>query len=432
MALPLPEETPMDRTLRFRRLLADRILTAAGLVAAAAPIVASCGGLAVVAGEGSGGAGGAGGAGPATTTGSTATGTSTVVTSVSSTSGFSVSAVSAVSTGTGGVCGEPQERCFAWMPDVPCPPAGEAIGYFPADCSDGCWVSGILEGPLGGGESCCYLVQTEYCGVGRPLVIDATARTAPARRDERGGWATGAAPSVAGLSAAVRAALAEEWTRAALFEHASVASFSRFSLELLAAGAPAELVEAAHRAALDEVRHAELAFALASAYRGEAVAPGPLPIGGELAVASDLAAIAASAAVEGCVGETIAAVQAAEQLARATDPAVRAALEAIAEDEARHAELAWRTVAWAARAGGDGVRCALADAFARAIEGARTTEITGVELDAREAARLEAHGRIGSSDLRRVAARALDEIVAPAARALLSDAEPPADAASRS
>jgi hypothetical protein len=37
----------------------------------------------------------------------------------------------------------------------------------------------------------------------------------------------------------------------ALFQHASVASFARFSLELLALGAPPDLVAAAHAAALD-------------------------------------------------------------------------------------------------------------------------------------------------------------------------------------
>ncbi|WP_437625482.1 hypothetical protein [Sorangium sp. So ce1151] len=41
-------------------------------------------------------------------------------------------------------------------------------------------------------------------------------------------------------------------------------------------------------------------------------------------MSQDLAAVAASAAREGCVGETLAAVLAAEQLGQARDPAVRA------------------------------------------------------------------------------------------------------------
>ena len=56
------------------------------------------------------------------------------------------------------------------------------------------------------------------------------------------------------------------------------------------------------------------------AYAGEEVAPGPFPLGGEVHVAASLAELAASTVKEGCVGETVAAVVAAEQLARATDP----------------------------------------------------------------------------------------------------------------
>src|SRR6202042_477762 len=121
---------------------------------------------------------------------------------------------------------------------------------------------------------------------------------------------------------------------------------------LLAAGAPADLVALAHSAALDEIQHARLCFALASAYAGEEIAPGPFPLGSEVRVGADLKSLAASTFAEGCVGETVAAVVASAQLAQATDPAVRAALAEIAADEARHAELAWRTVAWAVQTGG--------------------------------------------------------------------------------
>jgi hypothetical protein len=78
----------------------------------------------------------------------------------------------------------------------------------------------------------------------------------------------------------------------ALLEHASVASFARFSLQLMAAGAPASLVEAAHRAALDEIEHARLTFRLASRYEGRALGPGPLPVDGSVAVDASLASLA--------------------------------------------------------------------------------------------------------------------------------------------
>jgi hypothetical protein len=48
-------------------------------------------------------------------------------------------------------------------------------------------------------------------------------------------------------------------------EHASVAAFARFTLDLLALGAPADLVQSAQQALGDEIAHAELCFGLAGA-----------------------------------------------------------------------------------------------------------------------------------------------------------------------
>ena len=51
--------------------------------------------------------------------------------------------------------------------------------------------------------------------------------------------------------------------------------------------------------------------------------------------------------MEGCVRETFGALVAHYQARAAADPEVRAAMARIARDETRHAELAWRTHAWA-------------------------------------------------------------------------------------
>jgi len=50
---------------------------------------------------------------------------------------------------------------------------------------------------------------------------------------------------------------------------------------------------------------------------------------------------------EGCVGETVAAIEAREAAEYAADPGRRALLLEISEDETRHAELAYRFVQWA-------------------------------------------------------------------------------------
>jgi hypothetical protein len=282
-------------------------------------------------------------------------------------------------------------------------------------------------------DACCYTVLLGLCPCGgRPFLDGGAARVSAAVRGAAGAvWSPGEACGLddragpaprAPLSPEDRAALAEAWTADALAEHASIASFSRFALALLAAGAPAGLVELAHRAALDEVRHAALAFGLASAYAGERVAPGPFPLGGSVRVEASLAALAASTVHEGCVGETVAAVIAAERLARATDPAVQAALAQIAEDEARHAELAWQVVAWAMRAGGHEVEAAAAGAFAEALaRGLGEREREALEDEEADAAR-EGHGQLTAGHLAKAARRALAEVVAPGARALFGRA----------
>jgi hypothetical protein len=191
--------------------------------------------------------------------------------------------------------------------------------------------------------------QTRACeapcpACGRPFLIEATARLAPttSRRD----WSADHTPSVAQLSAAERASQAEHWSRLGQMEHASIAAFARFSLQLLSLGAPPELVEACTNALADETAHTKLCFGIASAYAGRAIGPGPLDISGSLDVAS-LEDIVDLVIAEGCFGETSAALEALEAADDATDPVIRAAYTQIAADEQRHAELAFHFVRWA-------------------------------------------------------------------------------------
>jgi hypothetical protein len=61
---------------------------------------------------------------------------------------------------------------------------------------------------------------------------------------------------------------AARWVSQGLGEHASVASFAAFSLQLMVNGAPFALLAGAANANGDEVRHAEQSFALASRFAG--------------------------------------------------------------------------------------------------------------------------------------------------------------------
>jgi hypothetical protein len=183
-----------------------------------------------------------------------------------------------------------------------------------------------------------------YCGVGRPFLVAGALRLSPtaARADWRSPCLS---PDVRGLSTAERRSLGEHWTHVARMEHASIAAFARFTLHLLALGAPHELVVASNRAMADETEHARLAFALASAFLGREVGPGGLRIDGALDDAG-LDAFVATLLREGCIGEARAAVEARELLEVTSDAATRNVLAIIAADETRHAELAWRTLGW--------------------------------------------------------------------------------------
>ncbi len=138
---------------------------------------------------------------------------------------------------------------------------------------------------------------------------------------------------------------AEHFERMALMEHASIAAFARFTLQLLSLGAPFALIAESNRAQRDETNHARLAFTLATRFSGSPCGPGPLDVRDALVEMSP-AAILATTIVEGCVGETVAALEASAALEQCCDEEVRRVLGQVVEDETRHAQLAWRTVQW--------------------------------------------------------------------------------------
>ncbi len=144
----------------------------------------------------------------------------------------------------------------------------------------------------------------------------------------------------------LRDLLADSWTEAGLAEHASIASFDRFSMQLLAVGAPPDLLREAHRAALDEIRHTEACFERASHYAGEDLAPGPLPLDGDVLGPLDLRSVMLATVAEGCVGETLAAMEAEICAGSCLEGRDQQVMLGIAKDEARHAALAWRFVQW--------------------------------------------------------------------------------------
>jgi hypothetical protein len=244
-------------------------------------------------------------------------------------------------------------------------------------------------------------------GCGRPFLVAGAERVAPLC--ERDDWLdAGFAVEVESFAADVLTRASAAWARIGQLEHASVAAFARFTLQLLQCGAPTELVERATRAAADEVRHARLAFAIASRCAGANLGPASLDVQRSLDQSS-LSDVIRLVIREGCVGETIAALQASEAAAGAASPRLRELLERVARDEAEHAELAWRFVRWALERDPE-LSHVLADEVARA----RTRPGEALNDDQS----LRGLGILSATDEAALRSAALREVIEPCAAAL--------------
>lgn len=282
--------------------------------------------------------------------------------------------------------------------------------YVPSAITDTCCNRAVAVDRVG--TTCCYTFCAGAC-CGRPFDVDGAPRTASL--DDGGDWCDRATP-VSPLDEVTREALAAAWRRDALMEHAAIASFARFTLHLMAHGAPPELVADVQRAALDEVDHARLCFSLATRFDGRSLGPGALDVSGALA-STTLAGCVRAAALEGCIGETCAALVAQTRRDAATDPEARAALDRIALDESRHAALAWRFVAWAVAKGDRDAREAAEHAF-RAMTS--TLAAPTAMPDGVDEAAWRAFGMLTPREERDAMRTAIRDVIAPCARALFT------------
>lgn len=126
-----------------------------------------------------------------------------------------------------------------------------------------------------------------------------------------------------------------------------------------------------------------------------------------------LAGVVAAAVEEGCVGETLAAIEAGAAHEAAVDPEVRAALAVITQDEANHAELAWRFVRWAIA-----LDPAMREVAGEVLQAALVAQVPVPEEEA-DADGLAALGRLTAHRRALLRKEGLAEVVRPAALALL-------------
>jgi hypothetical protein len=159
-------------------------------------------------------------------------------------------------------------------------------------------------------------------------------------------------PTDSKISTDSRSNLGEEWKRRAVGEHASIASFAAFTIALMANQAPPDLIQDSLTAAMNELRHAQVSFEMASLLTGTTIEPGSLPPS-QLEFGNNLTTLALGVAREGCIDETLSALALAAALVDDTKlgdnkllKLLRDATSQIAKEEGHHAILAWRTIHW--------------------------------------------------------------------------------------
>ncbi len=258
------------------------------------------------------------------------------------------------------------------------------------------------------------------CDIGRPFLVDSLARVANVIPSNA--WQSPLPDlDLSEVPAEIRAAAASSWQHTAQMEHASVAAFARFALQLLSLGAPAELLELTTRAMGDEVDHARRAFAVASHYAGTLLGPDTLKVDDSCGPVGVLEIVRLTL-LEGCIGETVAALEALE-LSEAVTPALRDHLATVARDETRHAELAFRFLRWALANGDSAVEECVRSAIDSVRSELRTLRGSHSAPDATETALL-LHGVLSDRDRQASRSRALRDVVLPCLEALLN--APPA------
>ena len=284
----------------------------------------------------------------------------------------------------------------------------------------------------GGARRLCSIDKPTTPGVvcGRPIREDGGVLEAPLVTGS--GWSAEmdrVQEQLKSLAPEVHATLLQRWEMIAQLEHSSVASFARVVLELMALGAPADLLLETQNAAHDEVIHAQLALDVVSALRGEQVSFGPFP-SDRLSLRTDRDQVLVSLIEEACLGETLGVVEAEGELALmrgAGGPeALCARLARVIEDEARHATLAWRTFAWLLNGDepSDAERSRRCDLAVSALL-STTRQMIDVEVrsDVRREVTATSVGLLSEMKRAQLKIQGLREVVVPAVVALLGSHE---------
>ena len=220
------------------------------------------------------------------------------------------------------------------------------------------------------------------------------------------------------LTAPERARLAETWKRRSAAEYLAVSTFSILAIDLVAAGAPADVLSHCVRAQLDEIRHAELAIRMVEIYGGSRIEPvagmSRLPDSQEM---SKLQQAVANTLLVSCVSETYATTVLTATRDLTTDPVAHAVLTSIYSDEVMHARLGWSYLRFGIEKGGKKVIEAASAMVPRAVKGVATVvERERPVGEVTEAVRR--HGLMTPGEERKVFSQTVREVLVPGFQAL--------------
>lgn len=216
-----------------------------------------------------------------------------------------------------------------------------------------------------------------------------------------------------------RARVAACWTRRLEAEYIAISTFSVLSLDLCAARAPADILSMVHRAAIDEIRHAEYCCRLAEIYGGKAITP--------VAKLSNLPddkkkpkvqQALQNALLVSSVAETYATVVLGAVRDRTTDPPTRAVMDNIWADEIQHARIGWAYLSFCFANGGQPERTAAEAMIPMSLKGVaamidKPRPTTGPIDDA-----LARHGMMSPEDERQLFVKSVREVLVPGFQAL--------------
>ena len=263
------------------------------------------------------------------------------------------------------------------------------------------------------GDTCCYKttyrekIYSKPCAIGRPFVQRDQTILASLNSQVTSSWQRNP-QKIVHPDTLQRSIAGQFYLEVARYEHASIASFNRFALELIKFGAPAELLQQAQMAAMDEIRHAQSAFAIANELLSENFQPNQMPIEGSLS--PNLVSFAAAVLEEAAIQETLAVLLAAEQARVSQEPMITQYLLEVVAEESRHSELAWATLRWCIEKGGDPIIALLKERTTRPIE---------VSTDNYPLQAILALGLPDRESVQRIVQKGIQQVILPSLQSLL-------------